>query len=221
MFLWTAKRWSTFCILCTMIAVLLSFSIPSSIAFYNWIFGDMRVAVGLMAIIDVVCLVTYCMHLANIHTRITFLHNITPFASAVPLYHLFNELAAKQLSGYWPITVSIGATGLIVALSFYIYKSIEDLFIDPVQLAEERATHHMQGLLLIKTQYDAMQRVMIEVPQKAKELEVTQEQQRLLISPAKLTREKFRIAFNVPQKNVTEAKRLYDMGEDFSHLCKK
>src|SRR5260221_2039124 len=150
MFLWTAKRWVTFCILSTMIAVLLSFSIPSSVAFYNWIFGDIRVAVGLMAIIDVTCLVTYCMSLANIHTRITVLHHFTPFASAVPLYHLFNELAVKQLTGYGPMTVSVIATGLVVALSFYIYKSIEDLFVDPIRLAEERAEYHTKGLLLIK-----------------------------------------------------------------------
>ncbi len=218
--LWTWHRWSTLTILTGLVALLLSFSIPSSVNFYLWLFGDITIAVGFMLVVDVVCLVTYCMNLAGLHTRISFLHHILPVVSAVPLYHTFYVLAVAQLEGHWPVVVSVVATTVITALAYMVYKSIEDLFVDPITLAQERAEYHMRGLLTVRTQYDAMKIKMLELTNEAQQLTDDTTRQ-VLLSDGNMTRERFRVSFNVSHKNLTEAYSLYNRGKDFEHLCKK
>jgi hypothetical protein len=139
--------------------LLLMWSISSSLHFWEYAFKDPIYSYGAVVVLDGLALLGFGLHLARINSPLTNVRHTLPLVSALPLvfdmHRQFQHLGDGMLT--WAFT--IGVTGLLVALSFVVWRTIERLFVDPVQAAREYAEHRMQALVTTSEQLQVMQRV--------------------------------------------------------------
>lgn len=176
---WTARRWITLAVHAALALLLLAWSTSSSLHFWRFVFTDPIYSYGALSCIDGLALLGLLLHLARIQSPIAAARHALPLVSAVPLgYDMHGQFVHFANALTWVFT--IGVTALLVALSFVVWRTIEQLFISPVQAAQDYATEQMQGLQLRAAQLQVMQRAADDF--------VQQHQQRALnaIQPAQL-----------------------------------
>lgn len=154
---WTNKRKVNLIIHAALALLLLTWSVSSSLHFWNWAFQDDGYALGALIVLDGLALLGFMLHIFKIVSPLTHSRHALPLVSAVPLVFDMHGQFDHLQNGYQTWSLTIGLTALLVALSFVVWQTIEGLFISPVEAAKEYAKASMQALHTKSAQLGAMQ----------------------------------------------------------------
>lgn len=118
-------------------------------AFTVWsaLFGSWQPAAILLGTLEILAIASLILYIAHIEWPLAWVRHLIPFLSMVPLgYELYRLLEPNG----WAIagSLALAVTGWFVYLSYCLFRSLEGLFIDPIEAARERAYTEMQSLRL-------------------------------------------------------------------------
>ena len=155
---WTKSRWISLAVHVALALLLLIWSTSSSIHFWTFAFTDPIYVYGAVTCIDGIALLGFALHLMQVESPLASARHALPLVSALPLaFDMHKQF--MHLDGPIAWVLTIGMTALLVALSFIVWRTIEQLFISPVQAAREYAERQMQTLVTVSEQMQVMQLV--------------------------------------------------------------
>lgn len=155
---WTKSRWISLAVHVALALLLLVWSTSSSIHFWTFAFTDPIYVYGAVSCIDGIALLGFALHLMQVESPLASARHALPLVSALPLaFDMHKQF--MHLDGPIAWVLTIGITALLVALSFIVWRTIERLFISPVQAAREYAERQMQTLVTVSEQMQVMQLV--------------------------------------------------------------
>lgn len=143
---WTFKRKASFWIHAGIVTVPFSFSAVSAWLFWYSLFHDGVIASSMIVVVDALALLGLALHIARIASPFQALRHALPFVSIVPLgIELYGVL---EPNGPWIAgTIAVLATTIMVTVAALCFRTIEQLFISPVEAAREKAESDVQALL--------------------------------------------------------------------------
>lgn len=152
---WTKKRLTALLVHAALAALLLVWSLGSSLHFWTYAFTDAVYAYGAVICIDGIALLGFILHVARVQSPLAHARHVLPFASAVPLgYDMHKQFV--HLGGVQTWAFTIGITALLVVLAFVVWRTIERLFISDVEAARAYAEEHMHALQVRSEQMHVM-----------------------------------------------------------------
>lgn len=142
---WTrTRRWS-FGIHVAFVSVPFLASSISALLFWHSLFDSWLLAVPAVLIVDVLALTGLVLAIARIPSPFAPLRHALPFVSIVPLgRELYVLLAHNGL--VIAVTVVLLSVAVLTAIAWQCFRTIERLFIDPVEAAREKAREQLSGL---------------------------------------------------------------------------
>ena len=144
---WTIKRFASFWIHAIIVIVPFLFSTVSAWIFWFGLFQDGVIASAMIAVIDILSLLGLALYITRIASPFQVLRHALPFVSAVPLgIELYSVLAPNGMA--LAVTISLLATAIMVTVAALCFRTIEQLFIPPLDAAREQAEHDVANLLL-------------------------------------------------------------------------
>lgn len=144
---WTTKRRASFWIHAGIVIVPFSFSAVSAWLFWYGLFHDGLIATSMIVVVDALALLGLILYIARISSPFQTLRHALPFVSIVPLgLELYSVLKLSDPWGAGAITVIV--TAIMVAVAALCFRTIEQLFIPPIDAAREKAAHDVQALIL-------------------------------------------------------------------------
>lgn len=148
---WTTKRKASFIIHTLIVLVPFTFSTASAVLFWFGLFQSWLVAVPMVAVLDVLALIGLVLYIVQIESPFAHLRHALPFVSIVPLgLELYTML---EHNGFGvAVGVALVATSVLVAIAWQCFRTIERLFIDPVDAAREQAQARLQTLAIAQAQ---------------------------------------------------------------------
>lgn len=153
---WTKRRWASLAVHVAFVSVPFALSTASALLFWLAMFDqNWWLAVPMMAVIEILSLAGLILFLTRIESPFTTLRHLLPFISIIPLgRELYLQLAHNSPVVAWSLT---GITTLIlVIIAWQCFRTIERLFIPPVQAAKEKAREHVGALAVTLAQLDEM-----------------------------------------------------------------
>lgn len=148
---WTPKRLASFIIHSLIVSVPFVFSTASAVLFWYGLFQSWLVAVPMVAVLDVLALIGLVLYIVQIESPFVHLRHALPFVSIVPLGLELYTLLAHNGFGV-AVSVASVATAVLVAIAWQCFRTIERLFIDPVDAAREQAQARLQTLAIAQAQ---------------------------------------------------------------------
>jgi len=148
---WTRKRLASFWVHAIIVTVPLAFSTISAWTFWYGLFQDGFIASGMIVVIDVLALLGLILYINHIASPFQVLRHALPFVSIVPLgIELYSVLRPNG----WGLAavIAILATGIMVTVAALCFRTIEQLFIPPLDAAREKAQHDVQAMILTMEQ---------------------------------------------------------------------
>lgn len=144
---WTGKRLASFWIHTVIVIVPFLFSTISAWLFWYGLFHDGVIASAMIVVIDALALIGLVLYITRIVSPFQVLRHALPFVSIVPLgIELYGVLLPNGQA--LAVTVSLLATGIMVTVAALCFRTIEQLFIPPIDAAREKAEHDVQALTL-------------------------------------------------------------------------
>lgn len=148
---WTRKRLASFWIHASIVIVPFLFSTVSAWLFWYGLFQDGVIASSMIVVIDALALIGLIMYIARIASPFQVLRHALPFVSIVPLgIELYRVLEPNGMA--LATTISLLATGIMVTVAALCFRTIEQLFIPPLDAAREKAMADVQALTLTMEQ---------------------------------------------------------------------
>jgi hypothetical protein len=148
---WTLKRRLSFWIHSTIVIVPFLFSTVSAWLFWYGLFGDGVIASAMIVVIDALALIGLIMYITRIESPFQILRHALPFVSIVPLgVELYRVLEPNGQT--LAVTVAIVSTGIMVTVAALCFRTIERLFIPPLDAAREKAEQDVRALTLTMEQ---------------------------------------------------------------------
>lgn len=143
---WTLKRKASFWIHTGIVIVPFSFSAVSAWLFWDSLFHDAVIASAMVLVVDVLALLGLVLYIARISSPFQALRHALPFVSIVPLGI---ELYGVLVPNGWGLAAVIAllATTIMVTVAALCFRTIEQLFIPPLDAAREKAVHDVQALV--------------------------------------------------------------------------
>jgi len=152
---WTRRRKISLAIHVAFVLVPFSLSTASALLFWYAMFGGWWLAVPMVAVIEVLSLVGLVLFLTKIESPFVQLRHLLPFISIVPLgRELYLLLQHNPPVIAWSLTVV--ATLVLVVIAWQCFRTIERLFIDPMEAAREHAHEQVAEFRLKLTQHEEM-----------------------------------------------------------------
>ena len=152
---WTRSRWAALGIHALLALGLLAWSITSSIHFWRAAFVDEIYAYGAVAAIDGIALLGFGLYVCRVASPVVHTRHALPLVSALPLgVEMHGQFA--HIGGLLAWAYTLGVTALLVTLSFVVWRTIERLYISPVEAAREYAAGKMQSLITVGEQMQVM-----------------------------------------------------------------
>ena len=152
---WTMRRKISLAIHVAFVLVPFSLSTASALLFWYAMFGGWWLAVPMVAVIEVASLVGLVLFLTKIESPFVQLRHLLPFISIVPLgRELYLQLKQNDALTAWGLTTV--ATLILVAIAWQCFRTIERLFIPPVEAAREKAREQIGALSVTLAQLDEM-----------------------------------------------------------------
>lgn len=148
---WTFKRKVSFWTHTGIVIVPFSFSAVSAWLFWYGLFQDGWIASGMLVVIDALALLGLILYIARISSPFQILRHALPFVSIVPLgIELYGVLEPNG----WGLAalIAILATAIMVTVAALCFRTIEQLFIPPLDAAREKAAYDVQSLVLTMEQ---------------------------------------------------------------------
>lgn len=142
---WTTKRKASFWVHTTVVAIPLVWSTVSAFNFWASLFNTPWLAAPMVAAIEILALLGFVLFIVGIQSPFTTLRHALPFISVVPLmWELYTLL---QHNGLWiAIITTVVVAGVLIAISWQCFSTIERLFINPVEAARERALEQLNSI---------------------------------------------------------------------------
>lgn len=148
---WTPKRKASFIIHALIVSVPFTFSTASAVLFWYSLFNSWLVAVPMVAVLDVLALIGLVLYIVQIESPFVHLRHALPFISIVPLgIELYTMLEHNGV--YIAASVASVATAVLVAIAWQCFRTIERLFIDPVDAAREQVQAGLRTLAIAQAQ---------------------------------------------------------------------
>ncbi len=154
---WTLKRRASFWIHAAIVTVPFSFSAISAWLFWYGLFKDGAIASSMIIVVDALALLGLILYIARIQSPFQTLRHALPFVSIVPLgIELYGVLVPNGalIAG----TIAVLVTGIMVVVAMLCFRTIEQLFISPLDAAREKAQHDVAVLLLAHEQLQVVMR---------------------------------------------------------------
>lgn len=152
---WTKRRWASLAIHVAFVSVPFTLSTVSALLFWQAMFQKWELAIPMVVVVEVLALVGLVLYLTKIESPFTHLRHLLPFISIVPLGREFYlQLRHNDPLVAWSLTVI--ATLLLVAIAWQCFRTIERLFILPVEAAKEKARAQVGALAVTLAQLDEM-----------------------------------------------------------------
>jgi hypothetical protein len=153
---WTKRRWASLAIHVAFVSVPFTLSTVSALLFWAAMFGgNWYLAVPMVAVIEILSLVGLVLFLTRIESPFVHLRHLLPFISIVPLgRELYLQLWQNGPLTAWSLTIV--ATLILVAIAWQCFRTIERLFISPIQAAKEKAREQIGALSVTLAQLDEM-----------------------------------------------------------------
>ena len=154
---WTFKRRASFWIHASIVTVPFSFSAISAWLFWFSLFKDGAIASAMIVVVDALALLGLILYIARIQSPFQALRHALPFVSIVPLgIELYGVLAPNGalIAG----TIAVIVTSIMVVVAMLCFRTIEQLFISPLDASREKAQHDVAVLLLAHEQLQVVMR---------------------------------------------------------------
>lgn len=152
---WTLKRKASFWIHTAIVIVPFLFSTISAWSFWFSLFNDPVIASAMIAVIDVLALLGLILYIARVDSPFQALRHVLPFISVVPLGIELDRLLLPN--GVWIAgAVALLSTAIMVAVAALCFRTIERLFISPLDAAREKAAHDVASLVLALEQFQVV-----------------------------------------------------------------
>jgi hypothetical protein len=148
---WTAKRRASFAIHTTIVTVPFLFSTVSAWLFWYALFQDGVIASAMIFVIDALALTGMILYITRISSPFQILRHALPFVSMVPLgIELYSVLLPNGHA--LAVTVALLSTAIMVTVAALCFRTIEQLFIPPIDAAREKAAQDVAALALTMEQ---------------------------------------------------------------------
>lgn len=152
---WTKRRWASLAIHVAFVSVPFTLSTISALLFWQAMFQSWALAIPMVAVIEVLSLIGLVLFLTRIESPFVALRHLLPFISIVPLGREFYlQLRHNDPAVAWSLTVL--ATLILVVIAWQCFRTIERLFIPPVEAAKEKARAQIGALSVTLAQLDEM-----------------------------------------------------------------
>ena len=152
---WTRRRWASLGIHVAFVSVPFTLSTASALLFWRDMFQSWTLSIPMVAVIEVLSLVGLVLFLTRIESPFVALRHLLPFISIVPLgRELYLLLAHNPPAVAWGLTAL--ATGILVVIAWQCFRTIERLFIDPMDAAREQAHAQVAAFRLELAQHEEM-----------------------------------------------------------------
>lgn len=120
----------------------------AAVAMWYALFGSLWFAIPMVVVVEVLALAGLVLYIARIPSPFWTLRHLLPFISIVPLaYELYLLLAKNGFAT--AITATTVVASILIWVAHKCYRTIEDLFIDPAQAAEELAREQVEKTSLM------------------------------------------------------------------------
>lgn len=142
---WTRARWISFIIHVGFVSIPFLASSASALLFWRSLFDSWWLAVPMVVIIDVLALAGLVLFIAHVPSPFVPLRHVLPFISVVPLgIELYGLLAHNGL--VTAVIVTLLATTVMVTVAWQCFRTIEQLFVSPIEAAREKAREQLASL---------------------------------------------------------------------------
>jgi hypothetical protein len=152
---WTKRRWASLAIHVAFVLVPFTLSTASALLFWHAMFQSWWLAVPMVAVAEFLSLAGLVLFLTKIESPFVHLRHLLPFISIVPLgRELYLLLQHNATWVAWSLTVV--ATSVLVIIAWQCFRTIERLFIDPMEAAREKAHEQVAAFRLKLAQHEEM-----------------------------------------------------------------
>lgn len=152
---WTKRRWTSLAVHVAFVSVPFTLSTISALIFWHDMFGGWGLAIPMVAVVELLSLVGLVLFLTRIESPFIYLRHLLPFISIIPLGREFYlQLRHNAPIVAWSLTVL--ATLILVIIAWQCFRTIERLFISPVEAAKEKAREQIGALSVTLAQLDEM-----------------------------------------------------------------
>lgn len=133
----------------------------AAVVFWWGLFGSLWFAVPMVVVVEVLALTGLVLYIARVPSPFWALRHLLPFISIVPLaYELYLLLERNGFAT--AITATTVVASVLIWVAHKCYRTIEDLFIDPAQAAEELAREQVEKTSLMLYGLQAQMRLVHE-----------------------------------------------------------
>lgn len=153
---WTTRRKWSLAIHVAFVLVPFTLSTVSALLFWYEMFKfNWWLAVPMVGVIEVLSLVGLVLFLTHIESPFVYLRHLLPFISIIPLgRELYLQLKHDDPLVAWGLTGI--STLILVTIAWQCFRTIERLFISPVEAAKEKAREQIGALSVTLAQLDEM-----------------------------------------------------------------
>ena len=158
---WSVKRRWSFFIHLSFVTVPFLASALSSFALWRDLFGGWYYAVPMVLTVDILALAGLALYIARIPSPFVPLRHMLPVVSVVPLARELYLLLAHNGA-----VIAAGTTAIVITIFTWIawqcWRTIEQLFVSPVEAASEQARERLEGITVALAQLTAARDIATE-----------------------------------------------------------
>lgn len=155
---WSTKRLASLVIHTTVVLVPFGFSTVSALLFWHGLFVSWWLAAPMVVVVDILALLGLVLYVVRIPSPFVWLRHLLPFISIVPLgleLYALLEHNGPAVAG----AVTLLVTSILVAIAWQCFRTIERLFIDPIEAAREKAREQVGAFSLTMAQLAEMNEI--------------------------------------------------------------
>lgn len=156
---WTWREWASLIIHVAFGLIPLVYGTVSAWNFWFDMFGEPITPSLLVGSVEAVAFAGFLMYISSIESPFTHMRHGLPFVSVVGLgYELFKKLNENN-NNDWAISIPLTITVAVIfmALLSLVYRTIENLFTDPFEKADQRVKHELQAVAVRKYKFETEQ----------------------------------------------------------------
>lgn len=143
---WTSRRKESFIFHTTVAVITFGWSAVASVEFWTWIFGSIELALLMLTLVEIISVAGLVLYIRKIESPFIHLRHVLPFLPVIPL-SIFTWSVVRQNDKWIAVSVTIFVVSIVVGLLWHCYRTIEKLFIDPLDAVLERANVEAQGYI--------------------------------------------------------------------------
>lgn len=152
---WTTRRKASFFVHAYFVAIPFGLSTGAALAFWHEMFGAWAMAALMVATVEVLSLTGLALYIIRVESPFVWLRHLLPFISIAPLGRELYILLAHN-GALTAGALAVVSTSILVAISWQCFRTIERLFIPPIEAAKEHARAQIGALSVTLAQLEEM-----------------------------------------------------------------